>query len=153
MYGKTLRIPDALIPRWAELLTTLDHAALAERLKSGENPKTLKSELAQAIIAQYHGSEAAAAAAEEFDRVHAGGGSGEPDEIPEIRIEEGNWSIIELLVNAKLAPSKSEARRLVEGGGVRINGDKIEVIDQVIAISGEPITLQVGRRRWARITS
>lgn len=153
IYGKTLRIPDELIPRWAELLTTLDTASLTERAKAGENPKVLKSELAKAIIAQYHGMEAAEAAEAEFDRVHAGGGNGEPDEIPEIQMEEGTWGIVELLAQAKLTTSKSEARRLIEGGGVRVNGEKVESIEQSYTVGGESLTLQVGRRRWARIIS
>jgi tyrosyl-tRNA synthetase len=152
IFGKTMRIPDELIPRWVELTTDLNAADFVQRLKK-ENPKTLKVELAKSIISQYYDAAAAAAAAEEFDRVHAGGSSGQPDEIPEIKIEEGNWNVIELLVQAKLVASKSDARRLIEGGGVKANGEKVESIDAGFEVGKTELVLQVGKRKWARISS
>lgn len=153
MFGKTMRIPDELIPRWAELTTDLDPASFAKRLKQGENPKTVKTELAEAIITLYHSAEAAKKASAEFDRVHAGGGGGRPDDITTVKIEEGSWSIIELLATAKLVSSKSDARRLIEQGGVKANDKKIESIEENFEVGEKELILQVGKRKWAKITS
>lgn len=161
IFGKTMRIPDELISRWAELATDLDFAEFEKRLKKpapdsdrGENPKDLKIELAKEIVKIYHDSAAAEKAVEEFARLFSGDSkSGRPDEIPEIQIEEGSWGIVELLNSAKLVSSKSEARRLIEGGGVRANDKKVEKIDQNFEIGKTELILQVGKRRWAKIVS
>jgi len=153
VFGKTLRIPDELIPRWAELCTTLDPADFAGRLESGENPKTLKVELAKELIRTYHDEEAAEKAEAEFERVHAGGNTGLPDDIPAVQVEEGSWNVIELLSTAKLVESKSEARRLIDGGAVKIDGEKVESIEQAVEVGEKEFVLQVGKRRFAKISS
>ncbi len=153
IFGKTMRIPDELIPRWTELTTELDPAELGKRLKDGENPKAVKVTLAEAIITLYHSREAAEKAAEEFDRIHAAGNDGQPDEIPEVKIEEGNWNVIELLATAKLVASKSDARRLIEQGGIKANGKKIASIKDNFEVGRNELILQVGKRKWARIIS
>lgn len=153
IFGKTMRIPDKLIPRWVELCTDLDESNFTKRLKK-ENPKDLKVELAQELVRIYHGDEAAQKAPEEFGRLFSGGSkSGRPDEIPTIQIEEGSWGIVELLANAKLVDSKSEARRLIQQGGIRVNDKKVEEVDQSFEVGKEELILQVGKRKWVKITA
>ncbi|MFH0776604.1 MAG: tyrosine--tRNA ligase [Patescibacteria group bacterium] len=161
VFGKTMRIPDEAIPRWVELTTDLDEKDFAKRLALGsdrglkkENPKNLKIELAKELVRMYHGEAAADAAVEEFARLFSGDSkNGRPDEIPEIQIEEGSWGIVELLNSAKLVASKSEARRLIEQGGVRVNDAKIEKADQNFTVGQEELILQIGKRKWAKIVS
>jgi len=151
IFGKTMRIPDELVPRWVELATDLDEKEFEKRLKK-ENPKNLKIELAREIVRIYHSDATADAAVNEFARLFSGDSkSGQPDEIPEIAIEEGSWGIVELLNSAKLVSSKSEARRLIEQGGVRANDSKVEKVDQNFEVGKLELILQVGKRRWAKI--
>ncbi len=152
IFGKTMRIPDELIPRWVELTTDLDSAEFEKRLKKKENPKNLKAELAKELVRIYHGSKEADKAVEEFERMFSGkSGGGEPDEIPEIQIEEGGWGIVELLAAAKLVDSKSDARRLIEQGGVRMNGKKVESFEENFEVGKDELILQVGKRKWAKV--
>jgi len=151
IFGKTMRIPDELVPRWVELATDLDEKEFEKRLKK-ENPKNLKIELAREIVRIYHSDATADAAVNEFARLFSGDSkSGQPDGIPEIAIEEGSWGIVELLNSAKLVSSKSEARRLIEQGGVRANDSKVEKVDQNFEVGKLELILQVGKRRWAKI--
>jgi len=148
MFGKTMRIPDELILRWVTLATELDTAEFEKKL---DDPRAAKVALAKAIIARYHSAEAADRAAEEFDRIFAGGGSGLPDDIPEITIEEGNWNIVELVKHAGLIESKSEIRRLIEGGGVKANGEKVASHETEFAVGSGELLIQVGKRKFAKI--
>ncbi len=153
IFGKTMRIPDELISRWVELCTDLDSEEFAKRLKK-ENPRDLKAELAQELVRIYHGEEAAEKAPEEFSRMFSGkSGGGKPDDIPEIQIEEGGWGIVELLANAKLIASKSEGRRLIEQGGIKVNDEKVESVDANFEVGKGELILQVGKRKWAKIVS
>ncbi|MFH0834332.1 MAG: tyrosine--tRNA ligase [Patescibacteria group bacterium] len=153
IFGKTMRILDEAIPRWVELTTDLDEKDFTKRLKK-ENPKDLKIELAKELVRMYHGEKAADAAVEEFARLFSGDSkNGRPDEIPEIQIEEGSWGIVELLNSAKLVASKSEARRLIEQGGVRVDDQKVESVDANFTVGKKALILQIGKRRWAKIVS
>ena len=152
MFGKTMRIPDSLIVRWVQLVTTLPAAPFGERLSAGENPRVLKAELASEIVRMYHGEAAAQAARAEFDRVH-GADAGLPDDIPVLAVEEGSWNVVELLLTAKLVDSKSEARRLIEGGGVRLDSEKVTDITANCEVSTNKILLQIGKRRFVYLSS
>ncbi|MFH1375144.1 MAG: tyrosine--tRNA ligase, partial [Patescibacteria group bacterium] len=153
IFGKTMRIPDEMIPRWVELCTDLDEQAFAKRLKK-ENPRDLKAELAQELVRIYHGEEAAAKAPEEFARMFSGkDGGGKPDEIPEVQIEEGSWGIVELLSATKLIDSKSEGRRLIEQGGVKMNGERVDSVEANFEVGKGELVLQVGKRKWVKIVS
>jgi tyrosyl-tRNA synthetase len=153
MFGKTMRIPDELIARWVELCTDLEASTFTKRLKDGENPRNLKAELAAELVKMYHGVEAAKQATEEFTRLFSAGGSGKPDEIQEIHIEEGSWGIIELLTQAKLVESKSEARRLISQGGIKVNDARVDSIETSFEVGKSELILQVGKRKWAKIVS
>jgi len=151
IFGKTMRIPDELIPRWVDLCTDLSSVEFSTKLQNGENPKNLKIMLAKEIVRIYHSETAADAAEIEFNRLFANKDNGRPDKIPELKIEEGSWSIIELLMVAKLISTKSEGRRLIEQGGVRVNDKKVEKINVAFGVGKDDLILQVGKRRWAKI--
>jgi tyrosyl-tRNA synthetase len=158
IYGKTMSIPDSAILRYFELATTSSQPELEaarKALTDGKtNPRDLKRRLARVIVTMYHGSDAAEQAEEEFDRIFAKGGL--PDEIPEPAISvagQGNrgavW-IVPLLVAAGLARSNGAARRLIEQGGIRLDGNVVSDVDSAVAVY-DPHLLQAGKRRFVRI--
>jgi tyrosyl-tRNA synthetase len=157
MYGKTMSLPDELILRYFELVTTIsleELESLRRQLAEGSlHPRDAKMRLAREIVGFYHGPEAAQGAEEEFRRVFQQREL--PQEMPEVRIspDEGDGSKIwlpRLMVLAGLAPSTSEARRLILQGGVRLNDRKVEDVNLEVELSSELI-LQVGRRRFVRV--
>ena len=156
MFGKVMRIPDELMRNYFELLTDVvekDIARLTDR--SRINPRDAKEVLAKTIITQYHSSEAASAAAEEFRRVHGGGSTGLPDEIPDVsvpseRITDGKISPVDLITYCLEEKSRGEARRLVAERGVRLNGTVIEDPNTPIVIRSGDI-IQRGKRRFVRL--
>ena len=150
MFGKTMRIPDSRIERWATLGADMPKEAI-EALDIEKNPRSAKAEVAGAIVARYHGKEAAEKAAEEFDRVYAAGGL--PDDIPTITVEEGSFTVVALMQSAGFATSSSEARRLIEGGAVSIAGEKIATVNATTDITPTPTLLSVGKRKHAYIQS
>ena len=123
-------------------------AEIRQSLAAGSvNPRDLKMRLARDIIGQIDGAAAATAAEENFVRVHQKRDL--PEEIANHAISEPT-NILDLIVAAQMAPSKSEARRLIGGGGVRINGNKVEGFDLVLE-PGSNAVIQVGRRRFVRV--
>ena len=158
IYGKTMSIPDDLIVRYMELATTLPRAEVARvkaTLDGGEgNPRDAKRALARSIVALYHDEESARGAEEEFDRVFAQGGV--PDEIPEPEIVlrgqaslDDVW-IVALVVGAGLAASNGEARRLIQQGGIRLDGEVVSDVDRAVTLR-TPRLLQAGKRRFVRV--
>lgn len=156
MFGKLMSIPDTLIMHYCVLAAALPPAELKsveERLRAGgASPRHVKADLAENVVRQYHGAEAAAAARREFDRVFRDGGL--PDEIPEIRLPgpaEGLW-IVQLLADAGLVSSRNEARRLIRQGAVTIDGEGIASEEATVTLDAAKARLvRVGRRRFARI--
>ena len=149
MYGKTMRIPDNLIIHYYKLATLVSDdeiAATGEVLKSGANPRDIKAKLAYSIVALYHGETAAETAAEAFDKQFKEGNL--PDEIDSVKLEDGKWDLVELLVKTGLASSKTEARRLIEQGAVKINQEKV-TSGEVEVNTGD--ILQAGKRRFKKI--
>jgi tyrosyl-tRNA synthetase len=153
MYGKTMSIPDALMWDWYLLLTDLPEAEIAERkaaVSEGRlHPRAVKAELARRLVAQYHGDEAAAEAAAEFDRIFAGGGV--PDEIEEREIPGGAKQLRAVLVESGAAPSSNEAVRLVRAGAVTIDGERADDPFRELTPRGEPYLIKVGKRRFVRV--
>ncbi|MBU0633274.1 tyrosine--tRNA ligase [bacterium] len=150
MFGKVLSISDELMWRYYELLSakSLDEI---EALKNGVNdgslhPKKVKEELGLEIIERFHSKDAAIGAKEEFERVHANNEI--PTDIEEFELLESPIWIAKALVECKLEPSTSQARRDIKQGAVKINQDKVED-DQLQIESGEYI-LQVGKRKFAK---
>lgn len=153
MYGKAMSIPDELMAKYFELITDLKPAEIKElkdRLEAGTlHPRDAKMLLAKTIVRMYHGVEAAAKAEQHFISVFQKGAM--PEEIPAVQWE-GNTeiSLIDLLVELKLLSSKSEARRMIENRGVKINGVKATDTKLEVTISNGLI-LQVGKRKFVEI--
>jgi len=149
IFAKVLSISDELMWDWYELLSEKsikEIEELKQKVKEGMNPKIAKEALAIEIVDRFHGSGEGVKAKEHFDKVHKQGQI--PDDIPEFEIEPQN--IVDALVNTKLASSKSEARRHIKGGAVRVNQEKIS--DQNLNLTGgEEYILQIGKRKFAKV--
>ncbi|MGE4294896.1 MAG: tyrosine--tRNA ligase [Campylobacterales bacterium] len=150
MFAKILSISDDQMWRWYELLsfrTLAEIAAIKNGVADGSvHPKKAKESLAQEIVARYHGEAAAERAKNEFDRVHAQGEI--PSEMPEFEFAGPVW-IGKAFVDAALAASTSELRRMVESRAVKIDGEGVADFKQELA-AGEYVC-QVGKRKFARI--
>ena len=154
IYGKVMSIDDSLMPHyyeWATELPMSEVRATIEALARKElHPREAKRKLARAITAELHSVAAAEEAEREFDRVHKEGGA--PEDMPEVTVAiDGakEIAIVDLLVLAKLRPSKGEARRAVDQGGVTVD-DHRATLDTKVPVSGAPV-VRVGKRRFARI--
>ncbi len=150
MFAKVLSISDELMWRWYTLLSFKSLAeieALKREVSEGRNPKEVKVLLAREITARFHSTAAAQAAEQDFALRSRGG---IPDEIPEQHLSGAPMGIGALLKAAGMAPSTSEANRLIDGGGVRIGGQTIS--DKGLKLSAGVHVLQVGKRKFARIT-
>ena len=152
MYGKTLSIPDNLIMRYFELVTDVDLSELKEiaaKLQDpAVNPRDIKRYLARTIVRMYHDEQAAARAEAHFDQVFVK--KDIPDDIPEVAVGQDQMRIDDLVVFAGMAKSKGEARRLIQGGGVSLDGEKITDPFHTIQIKKGQV-LKVGKRRFARL--
>ena len=150
MFAKVLSISDVLMWRWYTLLSfqSLDAiAALKREVENGRNPKDAKVALAKEITARFHGVAAADAAEQDFINRSQGG---VPDVIDEVAVSGAPLGIAALIKNAGLAPSSSEANRLIEGNGVRV--DSSVVTDKGLKFPAGTYVLQVGKRKFARVT-
>jgi tyrosyl-tRNA synthetase len=150
MYAKLLSISDTLMWRYFTLLSFLPEreiAALRAEVEAGSNPKDAKVMLAREITTRFHGAAAAQAAVQDFQNRASGG---IPDEIPELALTGAPLAIGALLKQAGLAPSTSEALRLVDQGGVRV--DSAVVSDKGLKLPAGCYVVQVGKRKFARIT-
>src|ERR1044071_90887 len=154
MVGKLMSISDDLMWRYYELLTDFtlpDIKQMRERASSGEiNPRDFKVSLAKRVIADFHSSDAAAAAEDEFNRIFKR--KEVPDEIEERAVAPQVWKLPRLLVETGLAPSMAEARRLIEQGGVRIDGERAARHETEVEVGNDRAPLiQVGKRRFLRV--
>jgi len=150
MFAKVLSISDVLMWRWYTLLSfrsEAEIAALKDEVHAGRNPKDAKVALAKEITARFHSVAAADAAEQDFINRSKGG---VPDEIPEVTLSGAPMGIGALLKAAGLAPSGSEAHRLIDGGGVRV--DSSVVSDKALKLGAGTYVLQVGKRKFARVT-
>jgi tyrosyl-tRNA synthetase len=150
MFAKVMSISDTLMWRWYTLLSFRSEgeiAALRREVEAGRNPRDAKVMLGREITARFHGSEAADAALQDFVLRSRGG---VPDEIPQVQLSGAPLGIGALLKQAGLAPSSSEALRLVDGGGVRI--DSAVVSDKGLKLTAGTFVVQVGKRKFARVT-
>jgi len=150
MFAKVLSISDTLMWRWYTLLSfksEAEIAALKAEVEGGRNPKDAKVALAKEITARFHSVAAADAAEQDFNNRSKGG---VPDEIPEVSLSGAPLGIGALLKAAGLAPSGSEANRLIDGGGVRV--DSSVVSDKGLKLAAGTYVVQVGKRKFARVT-
>lgn len=151
IYGKTMSISDNMIFKYFELATDVPMDKIDEmkkEIEQGANPRDLKMRLARELVTLYHDSKAASQAQSEFIAVFAK--KEIPDDISLQKLSGPKWAIIELLAATNLCSSKSDARRLIEGGGVRVNQEKVSTIEQEFDISKETL-LQVGKRKFLRV--
>lgn len=151
MFGKTMRIPDGMIPRYARLAvgrSETDAEELARSLADGAaNPMDEKKRIAEALVALYHGRDAARAARDWFERTIQRGEV--PEELPELPLA-GRTKIVDLVVAAGFAESKRAAQRLMAEGGVKVDGTP--VIDAGARWTATtPAVLQVGSRKFVRV--
>jgi len=152
MFGKVMSISDELMWKYYELLTDLTTSQISDlrsQIDAGENPRNAKVNLAKLIIADFHSSEAGTAAEDDFNRRFVQ--KEIPDEIEEKRIALGTYPLAQLLADTGLAASKGEARRLIEQGGVKVNGEKASASNADISIDSEGILLQVGKRKFLKL--
>ena len=154
MFGKLMSISDELMWRYIELLSFEPLAVVAkwkEEVAAGRNPRDIKVGFAQEIVARFHSHDAAAAALADFEARFRHGEL--PQDLPEIRLAaaDGGLPVAQLLKQAGLTASTSEALRMIEQGGVKLDGQKVE--DKSVRIpSGATVVAQVGKRKFARVT-
>ncbi len=153
MFGKVMSISDDLMWRYFELCTDVPRSEI-ERMNracaEGANPRDYKIELAKRIITELHSEGEANAAVENFIRVFSRHEA--PDTVEERRVKSGMWKLARLLIETSLAASVAEARRLIEQGGVRVEGERITAHDAEINVASDHAHLiQVGKRRFLRV--
>jgi tyrosyl-tRNA synthetase len=150
MFAKVLSISDELMWRWYTLLSFKSEAqieALQQEVEAGRNPKDAKVMLAKEITARFHNAAAADAAEQDFTNRSKGG---VPDEIPEVTLSGAPLGIAALVKLAGLAASNSEASRLMDGSGVRVDGSVVS--DKGLKLEAGTYVVQVGKRKFARVT-
>ena len=153
MFGKVMSISDTLMWDWYNLLSLKSNAAIAElksECENGRNPRDAKVLLAKEIVARFHDDKAADAAEAEFNNRFRAGAV--PSGIPEVNVAapDGEIGIARLIKEAGLCPSTGEANRNIDQGGVRLEGERIS--DRGLKVKPGTYTLQVGKRRWAKVT-
>lgn len=153
MFGKVMSISDTLMWDWYNLLSLKSNAAIAElksECENGRNPRDAKVLLAKEIVARFHDDKAADAAEAEFNNRFRAGAV--PSDIPEVNVAapDGEIGIARLIKEAGLCPSTGEANRNIDQGGVRLQGERIS--DRGLKVKPGTYTLQVGKRRWAKVT-
>jgi tyrosyl-tRNA synthetase len=149
MYGKVMSWTDGMIVPGFMLCTDLEDAdvkKIESAIKKGENPMTFKRDLAQRIVAWLCGEQEAEHAAAQFSAVHQKGER--PEEIPELKVK-GAMSLVDVLVESGLCSSKSDARRQIEQGGVKVDD---EVVKDVVATVSKGSVIQKGKRHFVKLT-
>ena len=153
MFGKLMSISDELLWRYMDLLSFESEAAIAASKRSigeGANPRDVKVRFAQEIVGRFHDRDAAVRALEDFEALFRHGGIPEDLVEQELPAPAGGLTLVQVLKSTGLCPSTSEGLRMIEQGGVKVNGEK--VADKALRLSaGIPYVLQVGKRKFARV--
>ncbi|PQO90719.1 tyrosine--tRNA ligase [Massilia phosphatilytica] len=150
MFGKLMSISDVMMWKYYELLSfrsIQDLAALKAEVEGGRNPRDAKVALAQEIVARFHSQQAAEDALADFVNRSKGG---IPDDVPEVAVSGAPLGLPQLLRQTALCASSSEAMRMIDQGGVRIDGTV--VADKALQVQAGTFVLQVGKRKFARVT-
>ncbi len=154
IFGKAMSVSDELMWRWYELLSfrpLAEIAALREQVAAGRNPRDVKVLLAQELVARFHDQAAAEQALADFEARFRQGAL--PDDMPEVTVSVAgaDLPLSAILKQAGLTASTSEAIRMIDQGGVKIDGEK--VVDKTLKLArGVTVVLQVGKRKFARVT-
>ncbi|MCD8377701.1 MAG: tyrosine--tRNA ligase [Candidatus Gastranaerophilales bacterium] len=152
MFGKLMSIPDNMITRYFSLLTDATKETLElydKQIEDGSvNPREIKLQLAHTITAEYYGNDGADAAQAEFINVVSN--KGIPQDIETVKIENG-VNIIDVLLRLNFIQSRGEGKRLIQGGGVKIDGEKISDLNYTLNLEND-VVLQAGKRKYARLT-
>ncbi|MGZ8197393.1 MAG: tyrosine--tRNA ligase, partial [Burkholderiales bacterium] len=154
IFGKLMSISDELMWRYIDLLSFASVFTIngwKQQVSAGVNPRDIKVAFAQEIVERFHGRAAAQAALADFEARFRQGGV--PEDMPEVRLSGGGTGIgiQQVLKQAGLVSSTSEAMRMIEQGGVKLNGEKVR--DRALKLSsGVEAVLQVGKRKFARVT-
>ena len=151
MFGKLMSISDTLMWRYFELLSTRsmqEISELREQTEQGLNPRDVKVMLAQELVSRFHDSQAADLALQQFNAQFRDGAM--PDDMPEVTLAGAPMGLLQVLRQSGLVASASEGQRNVEQGGVRINGERVQ--DRTLRLDSGTHIVQVGKRRFARIT-
>jgi len=149
MFAKLMSISDELMWRYIELLSFESPATIQQWKK--DHPRDVKVRFAREIVARFHSPAAAQRAEADFSSRFREGEM--PDEMPEVTVQapDGGILIAQLLKQANLTPSTSEAQRMIEQGGVKLDGERVS--DKALKIpAGRTVVAQVGKRKWAKIT-
>ncbi|HNE16749.1 MAG TPA: tyrosine--tRNA ligase [Rhodocyclaceae bacterium] len=154
IFGKIMSVSDDLMWRYYDLLSfrsSAEVAGLKEAVQTGRNPRDVKVALAQEIVARFHGEPAAEAALTDFEARFQRNAI--PDDLPDVAISGGETglSVVAVLKQAGLTGSTPEAMRMIDQGGVRLNGEKVSDKGLVLK-AGAVVVLQVGKRKFARVT-
>ena len=153
MYGKIMSIADGLIVHYFSLATDLadnEIKKIASGMKTGKNPRDYKMRLAREVVALYHGAAQAKTAEENFIKQFQQKET--PDEVRIKKLEVRSKNIIDLLMACDLAASKGEARRLIEQGGIKIDGAVVKSIAEEVSLTKKGLLLQRGKRQFVRVT-
>ena len=154
IFGKMMSVSDDLMWNYYELLSDLsldEISKLKEELVEGKiHPKIVKENLAMEIVARFHSAEAASNARDEFERMFSK--KGKPDEIPTVAIDakEKEILLVDVIATAKLCSSKSEVRRMIKQGGVKVDDEKVLEIDTMLS-TDTGVLIQVGKRKYVRV--
>ena len=152
IFGKLMSVSDELMWRYIELLSFAPLSEInkwKQQVEQGANPRDIKVHFAQEIVTRFHNAEAAANALADFEARFKRGGV--PDDMPNIKLAApGGLPIAQVLKQALLTASTSEATRMIEQGGVKIDGEKVS--DKALKVAPGEYVLQVGKRKFARVT-
>jgi tyrosyl-tRNA synthetase len=155
IFGKTMRIPDELIVKYFELVSSKGPAEVEEirqRLKEpSTNPSHVKRELARDLVSQFHDEEAAQAAEAHFNRLFVEHARPQKTEQVKMAAPEGGLWIIKALTESGLCESSSAARRMIQQGAVKLDGEKVSDVDRKLAARKEPYAIKVGKRGFVDI--
>lgn len=154
IFGKIMSVSDSLMWRYFELLSFRESTEILrfkEEIAGGRNPRDVKVLLGQELVERFHSRQAAEDALQEFEARFRQGVL--PDDMPELTLqcESGGFPLIQVLKQAGLTASTSEALRMIDQGAVRANGDKVSDKGRIVSV-GETLVLQVGKRKFAKVT-
>ncbi|MDP2691904.1 MAG: tyrosine--tRNA ligase [bacterium] len=153
MFGKIMSLHDDLIVKYFTLCTdvSLDEIKKMEKaMKKGKNPKEFKVMLGKEIVTLYHDAKAADQVSLDFEEVFSKGGK--PEKIEKMKMDSGKFKVFALLEELEMVESRSEGKRMIQQGAVRVNDVRIDDEDSIVEVKqGEKILIQVGKRKWMEL--